>query len=351
MDPPASPDLHHLDGRDANRQAAPLEVAVGPGHLEGAGRLGFPAVDEADLGRRAAHVEGDRVRAAALAGDLGSEDCAAGGPRLDEPNGKTGRVFEGGEPAAGGHEEQRAPEAEAAKLRLETDEVARHPRLDVGVGAGRGLALVLPDLGAYLTRKGDAELGEGGVQDLAHPPLVGGVRVGVQQPDRDRLDAVPLEPGEERPHRILVEGNQDLARMVHPLGDRPAQGPGHEGGRPIDGDIVLLEAVLEGHLDRVPEPFGDEKRGLRAGALDEGVGREGRAVDKEADAAGLDPRRADRVADRRDHALLGGARRGQHLGGDHAGAGARAELQGHVGEGAAHVHGEAAASGRLTHDR
>ena len=66
--PAAGPDLDHLDGRNADRQAAPLEVSVGPGYLEGAGHLRLAAVDEADLGRRPPHVERDRVPAAALRG-------------------------------------------------------------------------------------------------------------------------------------------------------------------------------------------------------------------------------------------------------------------------------------------
>ena len=297
--PPAGPDLDHLDGRNAHREAASLEVPVGASHLEGAGRLRLVSVDEADLGRRPAHVEGDRVLVAALARDLGGEDRAAGRPGLDEPDREAGRVAEGGEPAAGGHEEERAPEAKRPELGLEAGEVARHPGLDIGVRAGRGLALVLPDLGAHLARKGDADLREGGGEDLPDPPLVGRVRVGVEQPDRDRLDAVPLETRHEGMHRPLVEGNQDLAPVVRPLGHRPAQVPRHEGSRPVDGDVVLLETVLEGHLDRVPEPLGDEERGLRAGALDEGVGGEGRAVDEEVDLARRDPRRADRLADRR----------------------------------------------------
>ena len=122
--PSAGPDLHHLDGRNADRKPAPLEVAVGPRHLEGAGHLGFAAVDEADLGRRPAHVEGDRVVAAALAGDLGGEDRSAGRARLDEPDGEAGRVLKGGEAAAGGHEEERAPEAKRPQLGLEAGEVA-----------------------------------------------------------------------------------------------------------------------------------------------------------------------------------------------------------------------------------
>ena len=177
----------------------------------------------------------------------------------------------------------------------------------------------------------------------------------MQQADRDRLDAVLLEARHESMHRVLVEGNEDLAQVVHPLRDRPAQVPRHEGGRPIDGDVVLLEAVLQGHLDRVPEPFGDEERGLRAGALDEGIGGEGRAVDEEVHLARLDPRRPNGLPDRRDHALLGGARRGQHLGGDHAvagraRAGTGARLEGHVREGPADIDGETAASARLAHD-
>ena len=231
--------------------------------------LGLETVYEADLRRRSAHVEGDRALRTALARDLVGEDRSAGRAGLDEPDRESGRILQGGEAAAGGHEEQRASESEVADLGREAGEVARHPRLDIGVRAGRGLALVLPDLGAHLARKGDAQLREGRAQDLAGPLLVDGVRIGMKQPDRNRLDPVPLEPGHEGAYRVLVEGNQDLARVVHPLGDRPTQVPGHEGSRPVDGDVVLLEAVLEGHLDRVPEPFGDDERGLRAGAFDD----------------------------------------------------------------------------------
>ena len=181
---------------------------------------------------------------------------------------------------------------------------------------------------------------------------MGRVRVGVEQPDRDRLDAVPLEARHEGVHRAFVEGDQDLPPVVRALGDRPAQMPRHEGGRPVDGNVVLLEAVLEGHLDRVPEPLGDEKRGLRAGALDEGVGGEGGAVDEEVDLARRDPGRADRLADRRDHPHFGGVRGGEHLGGGHAAPdAARSELEGNVRKGPADIHGQPATFARLIHGR
>ena len=53
----AGADLDHLDHRDAQRQAAALQEAVLPRHLEGARMLRLAVVDQADLGRRAAHVE------------------------------------------------------------------------------------------------------------------------------------------------------------------------------------------------------------------------------------------------------------------------------------------------------
>ena len=175
------------------------------------------------------------------------------------------------------------------------------------------------------------------------------VRVGMQQADRHRLDSLLLETGDERAHRGLVERNEDLARVVHALGDRPAKVPRDERGRPVDGDVVLLETVLEGHLHRVPEPLGDEERGPRAGALDNRVGRERRAVDEEADLAGGDPRLSDRLTNRRDHPFLRGMWGGQHLGGDHGPA--RARLEGHVREGSADIDGDAATPARVSHDR
>src|SRR5262249_23768820 len=55
-------------------------------------------------------------------------------------------------------------------------------------------------------------------------------------------------------------------------------------------DVVLLEAVLVADLDRVAEALGGDERGLGALALDERVGRERRAVDDDAEIAGLELR-------------------------------------------------------------
>ena len=54
-------------------------------------------------------------------------------------------------------------------------QVARDPRLDVGVGGGGGEALVLADLGADLARQREPEVRQGRAQDLGAAPLVAGL--------------------------------------------------------------------------------------------------------------------------------------------------------------------------------
>ena len=89
-------------------------------------------------------------------------------------------------------------------------------------------------------------------------------------------------------------------------------------------------------LDHVAEPFGGEKGGSGALALDERIGGERGAVDDHADLAGLDARlRCDR-AQSRQHAVFRGVRRGQNL----PRKSPLADFQRHVGERAADIDAE-----------
>ena len=193
--------------------------------------------------------------------------------------------------------------------------------------------------GAHLARERDAKVRQRLAENRPDPSLVGGIRIGMEQPDGDRLDRVALEPGQEGVHGLLVEGNQDVARVIHPLGDRPAQVAGHERSGPVDGNVVLLEAVLERHLDRVPEALGHDQRRPGAGPFDQGVGGERRAVNDQADRRRLHACFGDGLTDGRDDALFRDVRGGQHLGGDDSALG---ELKRHVREGAADVNGDSA---------
>ena len=105
----AGADLDHLDHRDAHRQAAALQEAGGAVDLESARGVRLAVVDQADLGRGAAHVEGERrASRRARAAIPRREDRAAGRAGFDQPDRKAPRRLDGGEPAARGHQVDRA---------------------------------------------------------------------------------------------------------------------------------------------------------------------------------------------------------------------------------------------------
>ena len=111
--------------------------------------------------------------------------------------------------------------------------------------------------------------------------LVVGVGVAIEEQDRAGLDAELLELRAERRDLALVERRVDLAVGEHALLDLEAQ-------RALDQRHVLLEEQIVGvrpvdaaDLVDVAEAFGDEQRGLGAGALQDGVDGDGRAVQEQ----------------------------------------------------------------------
>ena len=176
-------------------------------------------------------------------------------------------------------------EPELGHLPLEPAQVARHQRLHVGVGDGRGGALVLARLGARLARQRHAHARANLGQDLADARLVRGIGVGVDQRHRHRLDVELGQAPGDAPHRRLVERPPHGAVHVHALGHREAQLARHQRRRLDDVDVVLVEAALVGDLDHVAEAVGGDQRGARALALDDGIGGERGAVHEHADVA------------------------------------------------------------------
>ena len=107
----AGADLDHLHHRDAQGQAAAALEAVGAVDLEIPRRLGPALVDQADLCRGAAHVEGDRPGGPGLPGDGGGIDRAAGRAGFDEPDREADRGFEGRQATVRQHDHERAGKA------------------------------------------------------------------------------------------------------------------------------------------------------------------------------------------------------------------------------------------------
>ena len=254
--------------------------------------LRLAVIDQADLGGGAAHVERQHLVEAALAGQRRGQDGAAGRARFDQADRELARGLERGEAAARGDEEEGTAHAPLAQRLVEAAEIAVHHRLDVGVGDRGRPALVLADLGRDLAGQRDRYAGQQLAQDIARAPLVLAVEIGVHVADGDRLDAGSLELGRECPHRRLVERDQHVAAAVHAFRHAKAPFARHQRRRLPHEDVVLLEAVLEGDLDGIAEALGDDQRRLGALALDDGVGRERRAVDDQAEVARVSARRA-----------------------------------------------------------
>ena len=111
--------------------------------------------------------------------------------------------------------------------------------------------------------------------DLGDPPLVVGVAIAVHEYDRGRTDAVVIGRPQLCPRRVLVQGRQHLAlggEALVDLGDAFVQQFGQ--------DNVALEQlgpVLIGDAQGVCEARGDDEDRPVALALEERIGRHGRA--------------------------------------------------------------------------
>ena len=104
--------LHHVDDRNAHRNAAAFGETIGAGDLEVAGLLRRVIVDQSDLRGRAAHVERQGAIVAATRRDAPRQDDAAGRTAFDQAHRKAARRFDRANTAGGHHQQQRAGRAQ-----------------------------------------------------------------------------------------------------------------------------------------------------------------------------------------------------------------------------------------------
>ena len=324
--PAACADGVDVDHRQRDRPAADLAAR----------RLAHRAVlHDADVARRAAHVEAQEVGLARPAREQRRGGGAAG--RAAEHGER--RVARGlrrvGEPAAGLHD-RRLGEARLLRAAQERLEVGAQERAQRGVDLRRRRALELAEGADDLVREADVDAGQPAGERLADRALVLRVAVGVQQDDGHRLRLRRRDRVGDRRRALGAELAQHAVR-AHALRRRDAAVRRHERRRVRRAQPVEVGARLAAELDDVGEALGRDERGPRAGALEQRVGRHGHAVREGLDPRGVVPaaaRRLERGADGRHHALgLVAGRRGR-LRGDQPPAG----HEHGVGERAADVH-------------
>ena len=142
-------------------------------------RLGTAAEHQAHVGRRAAHVEGDRVGMAVGGRRVGGGPHAARRPRQEQGDRPLGGVEHRHEPAG------RAHDRDLSRGRGQAAQVGAAAGPQHGVDDGRDRPLVLAELGGHLVGAGDVPAA--GSQGRRRRDLVRRVEVGVQQADRHRL--------------------------------------------------------------------------------------------------------------------------------------------------------------------
>ncbi len=144
------------------------------------------AGDQADVRRRPAHVEGDRVLESGRACDARRADGARGRTGDERKGRMRGCLIELDDTSRRPHyERHRQPRGHAA-LRKRA-QVARHNRAEVRIDRRRRRSLVLAELGRDLVRRNDVRLRQPTAYLGCDRALVRGVPVRVEEADRHRL--------------------------------------------------------------------------------------------------------------------------------------------------------------------
>ncbi len=147
------------------------------------------APDQADVGAGAADVDRDHVGEARGGADQARPDHAGGGAGQRGVDALLARDRRADHAAVRLHDPERRRDPALPEPPLEPLDVAADQRLHVGVERGRHRALVLAEDGEDLAGQRHRRAGVLRAQELARAALVGRVRVGVEEADRDRVDA------------------------------------------------------------------------------------------------------------------------------------------------------------------
>ncbi len=241
--------------------------------------LGTAAGDEADVGRRTAHVERDRVLDARLPGDerRANHPCCGAG---DEHERRVLRRLVGSDDAARRAHDERWRQAGSRRAGRESAKVPRADRPEVRVRGRRRRPLVLAELRRYLVRRDDVRVGQAAPQLGRDGELVAWITEREERADGNGL-GIELGQRVERERLAHAVRADALTDAVAPL-ERDQR------LRMLGAQPVEMRTRLPAKVQQVLEACRRDERRPRALALEQRVGRDRRAVREAFDLARAD---------------------------------------------------------------
>ena len=284
----ARPDGVDVERRQRHRQ--PLETRL-------AGEHGRAIHDDGRVQAGAAHIQGDDVGDAHLAGECGRADDATGRTRQHQVDRSVlGGLHGHGAPTRAGHQEV-TPEATLLERALQPRQVGPHHGLDVGIEDRRAGSLVLPVLAQQSMREGHVAVGQLAGQDGADLELVRRVRVAVQQAHRYRGHAGGTQRCRDRGDRGAIQGRQHRAIEGHPARHLEDQVARHQRGRLAVAQVVHRLAIGPAELEDIAEALRGDDGHAGARACQQCVERERRAMHEVRHVYGRDADLGERIED------------------------------------------------------
>ena len=294
----------------------------------------FASGDDAGLGGRAAHVEGQQVRPPQL---------PPGQCRTDHPGGGAGFHRHGRHPQPLGDVEHAARRSHHVQFRQsqrsgrggQALQIPGQQRPDIGADRAGAGALEFADFRQHIAGQEHAHVRQGGAQNRADPSFMGIVQKREEARHGDRLQARRPNRRDDGCELRFHQRRDHLALRIDPFGDFEPVPPRHQHGGPVLEQVIQIRPRGPPQFqDIAKSPCGDEP-GPSTLLFQQRVGHHRGGMRQQRDIRRRDAILRQPGLDARDHRLPEIARRGQHLG--DADPARRLIDQRHVGEGAADI--------------
>ncbi len=260
------------------------------------GDVGDGVLDETRLRGGPAHVEGDDVLVAERPAQLRRGDDPPDRTRFHHRDRHLLRPVRGHDAAVRLHDQEPTLESDRRQEPFQPLDIAPDLGPDVSVQHGRRGPFVFAVFSEDLVRQRAVRPSGLRLEDLPHPRLMGRIRPGVDEADRDRLDVRGRDPARHLLRAGFIERPQNGTACIEALSDLERQVARDVRFRPLEVDVVGLWAVAAPDPVDIAHPPGDDQCRAGAGPLNRRVDRDGRAVNEALGSAHIEPALAQTLA-------------------------------------------------------